>query len=282
MGRMTNTIKRILRLSPLILSFFFHVGLLCLIWAPSERLVELSALPQELELQSAAPLNKNAEPPRKSLNKIVQSEKSQKKSDGEAQFYGKEDQVVDRQSRARKNDAFAASGKAAKDLSLKDLGIVDDWKQRSAATDDNLEGIPMGDRTILNTRANRYYSFYERAKEQLRVYWKPEVNQKAATLAVQKKLLDGQQLVTRVVASLDKDGKVQDVRTIQSSGVPQIDAAATTAFYKIGRLPNVPKGMLDRDGIARLYWEFVVNAVGQPKLKLADTEQWKDVIRRID
>ncbi len=281
MGRMTNTIKRLLRLSPLVLSFFVHVGLLCLVWAPSERLVELSALPEEFEIESAAPLKKE-EAPRKSLNKIVQSEKSQQESSGNAQFYGKEDQSVDKQTRARKNDAFAASGKAAKDLTLKDLGISDEWKQRSAATDDNLEGIPMGERTVLNTRANRYYSFYERAKEQLRVFWKPEVNQRATTLAVQKKLLDGQQLVTRVVASLDKDGKVQEVRTIQSSGVPQIDAAATTAFYRIGRLPNVPKGMLDSDGVARLYWEFVVNAVGQPKVKIADNEQWRDTIRRID
>jgi TonB family protein len=281
MGRMTNTIKGLLRLSPLILSFFIHVGLLCLVWAPREQLVELSALPPELEIEAAAPLNKE-KPPRKSLSKIVQSEKSQNQVSGDAQFYGKEDQVVDKQSRARTNDAFAAAGKAAKDLTLKDLGIVDDWKQRSAATDDNLEGIPMGERTVLNTRANRYYSFYERAKEQLRVYWKPEVNQRATTLAVQKKLLDGQQLVTRVVASLDKEGKVQEVRTVQSSGVPQIDAAATTAFYKIGRLPNVPKGMLDKDGVARLYWEFVVNAVGQPKVKFADNEKWKDIIRRID
>jgi TonB family protein len=278
---MTNTIKGLLRLSPLILSFFIHVGLLCLVWAPREQLVELSALPPELEIEAAAPLNKE-KPPRKSLSKIVQSEKSQNQVSGDAQFYGKEDQVVDKQSRARTNDAFAAAGKAAKDLTLKDLGIVDDWKQRSAATDDNLEGIPMGERTVLNTRANRYYSFYERAKEQLRVYWKPEVNQRATTLAVQKKLLDGQQLVTRVVASLDKEGKVQEVRTVQSSGVPQIDAAATTAFYKIGRLPNVPKGMLDKDGVARLYWEFVVNAVGQPKVKFADNEKWKDIIRRID
>jgi TonB family protein len=281
MGRIINTIKRLLKFSPLLLSFFIHVGLFCLIWTPSERLVELSALPEEFEIESAAPLKKE-EAPRKSLNKIVQSEKSQKQSSDNAQFYGKEDQAVDKQTRARQNDAFAAAGKAAKDLTLKDLGIVDDWKHRSAATDDHLEGIPMGERTVLNTRANRYYSFYERAKEQLRVYWKPEVNQRAATLAVQKKLLDGQQLVTRVVASLDKDGKVQEVRTVQSSGVPQIDAAATTAFYRIGRLPNVPKGMLDNDGVARLYWEFVVNAVGQPKVKIADNDQWKEVIRRID
>lgn len=281
MGKITNTIKRLLRLSPLVLSFFIHIGFLCLVWTPSERLVELSPLPAELEIESAAPL-KTEELPRKALKQIVQSEQATKQSTGTAQFYGKEDQVVDKQSRARKNDAFAAAGKAAKDLTLKDLGIVDDWKQRSAATDDNLEGIPMGERTVLNTRANRYYSFYERAKEQLRVHWKPEVNQRAASLAVQKKLLDGQQLVTRVVASLDKEGKIQEVRTVQRSGVPQIDAAATTAFYKIGRLPNVPKGMLDKDGVARLYWEFVVNAVGQPKLKVADTEQWKDTIRRID
>jgi hypothetical protein len=244
--------------------------------------------------------------------RFVESEESTLDIPADSRFLGKRDLSVAKQTRAPKVDDFtkgqsnkkseASSGDfssqsdsvasldadefgavPSKPLSMRDLMLAGSQEGRSAATDDLLEGIPVGERTALNTRAHRYYAYYERAKHKLRIHWKPEVQRRAAKLSVEKRLVDGQQLVTRVVAYLDQEGNIQHVRTSQSSGFTYIDAAATTAFYKVKQIPNVPRGMVDSDGLARLHWEFVLNAAEAPSLKLADNnEEFKSTTRRID
>ncbi len=161
--------------------------------------------------------------------------------------------------------------------SLSDLGVggLDETPGGFlAATDDGLEGIPFGNRTVLNTREFRYYGFYERLKKELRLTWKPEVHRRSAALIAAKRFPAKSELKTRIIVTLDAEGKVLEVQYVRRSGSPTIDGAAQWAFEKIGQFPNPPRGMIDRDGVARLHWEFVVETSTMAPLVIA-----QDVVR---
>jgi TonB family protein len=201
----------------------------------------------------------------------------------EQAYFGKQDQTTDTETRAAKIGKFESgtSGSSGPDaLSLSDLGLNSDWKKRSGATDDNLEGIALSARTILNTRKHRYHSFYERVKDQLRVYWKPEVEERALRLAEKGSWPEGKKLETKVVVLIDSDGKIANVSTAKSCGYPEIDGAADYALQKVARFPNMPKGMIDSDGYARLYWDFILLANGSQTVRMADNSP--PAVNRID
>ncbi len=208
-------------------------------------------------------------------------------------LYGKRNQVVEEQTRAARNGRFssgtdskASGGSAPGDtggLSLRDLGLVapDESNRLGAATDDLLEGVKVGQRTLLNTREFQHFGFYERVKDQLRTYWKPEVEERALFLMAKGKRFGSRNLVTRKSIVLDADGRVQRVTTSRSSGIAEIDDAATKAFELAQRFPNPPAGMVGKDGMVHLEWEFILEAHGLPSVKLANMQE-DTPTRRVD
>lgn len=265
-------------------SAVLHIGLLL------SGLIDMRiAVPQQdeaakapLEIVDEKSISPTPHTPKRSL--FVESEQaapSNKPSEGT--YFGKQDQTTDTETRAAKTGRFESgtiSSPGPETLSLSDLGISNDWKKRSGATDDNLEGIALSARTILNTRKHRYHSFYERVKDQLRVYWKPEVEARSLRLAETGSWPEGKKLETKVVVLIDADGKIASVSTAKSCGYSEIDGAADYALQKVARFPNVPKGMIDSDGYARLYWDFILLANGSQAVRMADNSP--PAVNRID
>lgn len=170
-------------------------------------------------------------------------------------------------------EGIGASGKKKgikrdwRTLSLKDLSVGGDGLQ-DAATDDHLEGIREGDRTILSTREFRYFSYYHRIKELLRQYWKPAVETRMARMWAQGKTVRNEELVTRLLILLDEEGTIKKISRVGSSGMPEVDSAAVEAFERAAPFPNPPKGIIDPDGFVRIRWDFILKAEAGPVIQL--------------
>lgn len=241
--------------------------------------------------------------------RVVETEKARATTEvPDARFLADRSQKVERETRAARTGDFAAQGKAgaqegnrhgdsdrkvlpqpesgigegAERFTMKDLGIggPESWVGGlDSATDDKLEGVPVGERTVLNTRELRYHSFYARVKEQLRQTWKPEVERRAERLFLAGTYPANKELVTRVIVHLDPSGRVNKIERVRTCGVGTIDDAAEVAFREIGVIPNPPTPMIDRDGVVRLHWEFTVLAADASSIKLVQTER-KDLAER--
>jgi protein TonB len=153
-----------------------------------------------------------------------------------------------------------------KTLSLKDLSVGGDGEQASAS-DDYLPNITNGERTILSTREFRYFSYYNRIKDLLRQYWKPSIEREVAKLWGKGRMLNSEELTTRVLVLLDKTGKVQKISKIEVSGFSEIDEAAIQAFYQAAPFPNPPTGLVDTDGFVRINWDFILKTASAPRIQ---------------
>jgi TonB family protein len=152
-----------------------------------------------------------------------------------------------------------------KTLSMKDLSMGNGLPM--GATDDRLEGVAEGDQTVLSTREFQYYSYYHRIKQTLRQYWKPNVERRLAMIwGKGGKLKDGE-MVTQLLVLLDQQGAVAKVSTVASSGFSDIDDAAVDAFHKASPFPNPPRGIIDRDGLVRIRWDFILKAQSGPAIQ---------------
>lgn len=152
-------------------------------------------------------------------------------------------------------------------LSLKDLSMGLGDGRPSAATDDHLDRIDFGDRTILSTREFRYFSYYHRIKELLRQYWKPNVERKIVKMWRKGKNIGEAEHVTKLLVLLTPRGKIEKIAKIETSGVREIDDAAVEAFEKAGPFPHPPKGIIDTDGFVRIRWDFILMTEAAPQIQ---------------
>ncbi len=153
-----------------------------------------------------------------------------------------------------------------KTLSMKDLSLMGNGKPLGA-TDDKLEGIQEGDSTVLSTREFQYYSYYHRIKQTLRQYWKPNVERRLAVIWNRGgKLKDGE-MTTQLLVLLDNNGEVAKISTVGSSGFTDIDDAAVEAFHRASPFPNPPRGIIDKDGLVRIRWDFILKAQASPSIQ---------------
>lgn len=155
-----------------------------------------------------------------------------------------------------------------KTLSLKDLGVGGDGSVASA-TDDKLDGVANGNRTILSTREFKYFSYYHRIKELLRQYWKPSVETRLYKMWARGNSVNKEEMVTSLMVLLDEKGKIQKISRVISSGFPELDDAAIESFQKAGPFPNPPRGILEDDGFVRIKWDFVLRTESAPRINFS-------------
>lgn len=171
-----------------------------------------------------------------------------------------------------KKEAKAGIKRDWKTLSMKDLGVAGDGGQTSAS-DDKLDGVDTGERTILSTREYRYFSYYQRIKDLLRQYWKPNVETKLYHLWAKGQTVGEEELVTRLLVLLDSGGKILKISRVGSSGVADLDQAAIDAFHQAGPFPNPPKGIIEEDGFVRINWEFILKTEAAPAIQFSNAGQ---------
>jgi TonB family protein len=236
---------------------------------------------------------------------IVQSD-DQLKSDSAAQnrnqkvFLSKHNQVVDQNTRAPKVGAFKnvlREGPASIEQSpasklFKLAPSSKDLEQQQAmtsktgrlvtpelrspaheggdgvsATNDFLEDVAVGANTLLNTQEFKFYSFYERIREKLSSQWEQRLGAVFDMLYTKQEGLNFDRR-TKVQITMNRAGEVQDVRVLASSGIRELDAAATGAFVGAAPFPNPPKDMIDANNKIVVRWDFIVIADGAGPMRV--------------
>jgi protein TonB len=152
-----------------------------------------------------------------------------------------------------------------KTLSLKDLSIGGDGGA-TGASDDKLN-VDRGERTLLSTREYKFFGYYQRIKDLLRQYWKPNIEHQMARLWGKGKQVKEDELTTRVLVLLDEAGKISKISKIAGSGYIELDDAAIQAFQAAAPFPNPPKAMLDEDGFVRVNWDFILTTDNSPRIQ---------------
>jgi TonB family protein len=183
-----------------------------------------------------------------------------------------------RETVARRVDRFRESGggestkKLNKELSLSNLGAfpkehrpwhpkAEEKRKSLSSTNDDVERIPLGDLTSLNTAEYKYYGFYHRIRQRLEQFWGQNIFQIALKLLKQgRRLATQDRLLTSLVVTLDAAGDITSVEIKGASGVSELDTAAVESFNQAGPFPNPPKGLV-QNGEVRIEWGFVVKPI---------------------
>lgn len=128
-------------------------------------------------------------------------------------------------------------------------------------TDDHLKDVQVGAQTMLSSREFVYYSYYSRIKERLRMFWEPKIKEKVRRIFLSgRKIASSEERLTRLVITLDKDGKLIRVQVLNESGLKDLDDAAIEAFQSAAPFPNPPTGIVESDGTIRIRWDFILEA----------------------
>lgn len=180
------------------------------------------------------------------------------------------------EAKPKPNQKAAGVKRNWKTLSLNDLGIGGAGGP-TAATDDRLDDVQTGDRTVLSAREFRFYSYYHRIKETLRQYWKPNVERKLAMLWAKGARMQDTEVVTQVLVMLDEQGQVSKITRVTSSGFMELDEAAVDAFRQAAPFPNPPTGMVDPDGLVRIRWDFILKTEASPQITFRGAGQRRNM-----
>lgn len=200
-------------------------------------------------------------------------------------FWGRRDQVVENETKARSGDEFQASepdqkkGRAApknpaQALSMADLALDSHPRGRwsigestefegvtssDSFSNDYLPDVSQGTRTMLSTREYQFFSYIERIRRAVAKPWQEDVQRRIDALWTTGRPLNvGEDLVTKLAINLDTEGTVKEVSVIRSSGSRTIDHAGESVFRRVGLFPNPPKGIAGDNGTITLRWVFVL------------------------
>ncbi|MCC6277488.1 MAG: energy transducer TonB [Oligoflexia bacterium] len=128
-------------------------------------------------------------------------------------------------------------------------------------TDDYLKDEKSGPQTLLSTREFVYFTYYSRIKDRLRIFWEPKIREKVQRIfSTGRTLASDQERITRLVITLDANGKLVRVQVLNESGLKDLDDAAIEAFQAAAPFPNPPKGIVDSDGTIKIHWDFILGA----------------------
>jgi len=142
-------------------------------------------------------------------------------------------------------------------MNLQPMGSIGPGE--TASSSDHLSNMKHGAQTLLNTREFAYFSYYQRVRKQLEQYWEPGLRHKLKTMFDRgRHLAQDKEHATRVLVMLNQEGLITKVQVESTSGLMDLDQAAIDAFNKAGPFPNPPSGMIERDGLIHLEWEFVL------------------------
>ncbi len=198
----------------------------------------------------------------------------------DSEYLSKYNQSVEEETKAAKigktkNSIPATPAPVKKLMTLSDLGLKPKILEKprkpsaispSSTTDDYLPNTQEGTQTALNTREFQFYSYFERIKDRLRMYWEPELQGRVDRIYAKGKNLGEQDLITKLNITLSKQGELSKIQIVRNSGIEDVDEAALKAFEKAAPFPNPPSGMIEKDGTVHLTWSFVVETRGMSNI----------------
>lgn len=134
-----------------------------------------------------------------------------------------------------------------------------DLSQESANNDFLPKVKKDGVQTLLNTREFLYFSYYDRIRKRLDMYWGPTLREQLGQYFRRgRTIASNTQKIAKLLVVMSSDGTITKVEVLENSGIHEIDSSAVDAFNKAGPFPNPPKGIIDSDGNIRIRWDFVL------------------------
>ena len=152
--------------------------------------------------------------------------------------------------------------KSPKNFELNDLGLLaneslDYIKPKLSEIFDE-ENKDINFEKSLNKDEDKFYSYFQRIKIKLDNVWQLKVRDVVVGLLEENKLSFGENKVTYLLITLDKNGSLVKVQHISSSGLVDLDQTAVNAFRLAEPFPNPPKDLIESDGFVRVKWKFIV------------------------
>ncbi|MEM1349453.1 MAG: TonB family protein, partial [Myxococcota bacterium] len=122
-----------------------------------------------------------------------------------------------------------------------------------------MKDVAEGDRTMLNRKRNRYWTFYDRMQRQLKREWSPrrELRKRDPFGTV----YGVGTFYTVVDMTLNADGSIRKLDLARSCGLPFLDDEAIRALHAAGPFPNPPEGMKDSSGLIHIKFGFALEVV---------------------
>lgn len=224
----------------------------------------------EIEIRETAPVRKMAKRKPIQMQQLIEQEKAiNHKVDESTKYLSAFNQKVEKQSRAKATGKFQNGEKELVDLSAKfaakekgELPKSEDSKKSRSQSDDYLNELEEGMKTVVNTREFGYYAYFSKIKEALRRQWEPELRRKVTVMRTQDRkpaaLDEPSEQTARLHVILDREGNLLNVKLLRSSGNAHLDSLAVDAFTKAAPFPNPPPGIVEPDGKINIRWDFVL------------------------
>ena len=119
--------------------------------------------------------------------------------------------------------------------------------QVSQGTPEHIDGLALGDETILNTRAYKHGWFVNRVVGALYQNWRAVQAHRAHDPT--GRIYGIRDRVTYVRAFLSPDGHLAKIKVVKSSGAPHLDDEAIAAFRRAQPFPNPPAELVEETGL---------------------------------
>jgi len=128
----------------------------------------------------------------------------------------------------------------------------------STLSEDLPQDIHIGEITAVDTDHYLFYSYFARAQELLWNEWAPMVESIVFRPPPSLKASNQMRFTTLLEAWFLPSGQLHSVHLLKPSGVPELDYAASSAFKRVGMIPNPPREKIDPDGLIRFKWGLTV------------------------
>lgn len=213
----------------------------------------------------------------------------------DARYMSENNQVVDRETRARVTDVIPrpqpaneqtvkqeAQSKPRPKLSALGIPVKFSGSQSQASQErrdrsqESLRGadqaildsnLPEGAENQLNAVESVYYSFYSRLYDSIGPIWQSKIR----NVGFFRRVPEGDYITVSEVI-IDQEGNLVDVVQLQSSSIAEFDEIVPESWKKIERFPNPPRGLVGPDGRVHMVWRFLVN-VGPQSIRYMPPER---------
>lgn len=133
---------------------------------------------------------------------------------------------------------------------------------------DYVEDVEEGDKTLLNRKESKFWTFMDRLKRSVARQWSPVEEFRRHDPEGRRYGVEDR--FTKLRITLESDGSIRSIYVEEPSGVEFFDDEALRAVRQAAPFHNPPEGMKDRDGLIRLSFGFYLDIErgGVPDLRL--------------
>lgn len=135
--------------------------------------------------------------------------------------------------------------------------LMPTWKSggdNGAQSNDYLKNVQVDNDTKLNTAQWEHAAFFNRMKDAIARRWNP--NRAIRRYDPTGVLVKNQDRLTGLLATIDRDGKLIDIKVVKQSGVYYLDDEALNAFKEAAPFSNPPKALFASADTFNIHYGF--------------------------